>query len=140
MLTKWRCATLSAEHPFQTYCASLVNITWLSRAYKDRAILISISIAFLLTRIERESSKIVLAHVQFSPLATLPTFVYGAYVTHVTLDTRLPFPLVQLKKEEPGDEANIDYISLARSHSLYNLHPKRVNDLKLSLRVEGVRF
>ena len=36
-----------------------------------------VSVAFFFTHIEPERSKIALAHMQFSPSATLPTLVYG---------------------------------------------------------------
>ena len=71
---KWRYATLPTKRRFQTYLATLVNKTWLSEAYKNHSTLAD---TFLLTRIEPEGSKIVLAHAQFSRSATLPTLVYG---------------------------------------------------------------
>ena len=55
-------------------------------------------------RVELERLKVWLAHAQFSHLATLDM----GYVTHVTLETRLPrvFQHATLKnREEPGDEA-----------------------------------
>ena len=51
-----------------------------------------VSVAFFFTRIEPERSKIALAHTQFSRSATLRSSYPSiwAYVTHVTLDPRLP--------------------------------------------------
>ena len=49
-----------------------------------------IRMAFFYTHVERERSKIVLAHASFSPPATLPTLSIWAYVMHVILDPRLP--------------------------------------------------
>ena len=57
---------LPAKRRFQTYLASADNKTWLSVAYKDRSTLADTRVAFLLTRIEPEGSKVVLAHAQFS--------------------------------------------------------------------------
>ena len=53
------------------------------------------------------------APTQFPWSATLPPFIYGAYVTHMTLDPRHPLSLslslsCTLKKiREPGDEASL---------------------------------
>ena len=69
--------TLPAKRRFQTYLASLVNRTWLSKADEDRSTLADTRVVFLLTRIEPEGSKVVLAHTRFSRYATLPTLVYG---------------------------------------------------------------
>ena len=57
--------------------------------------------------VELERLKVWLAHTQVSRSATLPTLIYGAYITHMTLDPRLPLYLsCMLKKiREPGDEA-----------------------------------
>ena len=64
--------------------------------------------------VELERLKVWFAHAQFSHLTTLDT----GYVTHVTLETRLPlvFQRATLKNwEEPGDEAILAYNSVAHS-------------------------
>ena len=54
-----------------------------------------------------ERLKMWLTHTQYSWSATLPTLLQGAYITHVTLDPRLPLFLSYMLKmiREPGDEA-----------------------------------
>ena len=68
--------------------------------------LLIIRIAFFYTHVERESS---LNHARPRTIFTTRHPSYpsiGAYVTHMTLDTRLPLLSRVLKKKvEPGDEA-----------------------------------
>ena len=59
--------------------------------------------------VELECLKIWLAHMQFSQSATLPTLIYGAYITHVMLDPR-PSSFSRVRWE-PGDKANIHHAS-----------------------------
>ena len=99
MLTKWRCATLPAKRRFQTYFECLVNITWLSRAYKDRTTLADnqciLPSHWHWTRELKNRSR---PRAIFT--TRLPSYLWiWGYVTHGTLDTRLPFPLVQLHKK-----------------------------------------
>ena len=115
MLAKWCCASLAAKRRFQTCLASLVELTKFCEASKDRITLAdsrcSPSFSPVLNQSARKSRSPTRNFLDPPPYRH-PSYLYPsiwAYVTHVTLDPRLPlFSRACVEKiGEPGNEATI---------------------------------
>ena len=143
-LIKWRYATVSAKHWFQTYLTSLVNKTWLSEPYKNRSTLADARVAFLLTRIEPEGSKVVLTHAQFSRSATLPTlYIYGhTSVTWFWIPGSASFLACVEKIGEAGDEASakLNCIEKKGQHDIVFINTNSKQEFCVLVDIEDVKL
>ena len=124
MLAKWRRASLAAKRRFQTCLASLIDQTKLCEASKDRTTLTDSPCSLLfhcyrtraLENHARPHAVFTIRHPSYPSI--------WAYITHVTLDPRLPlFSCACIEKTgEPGGEAkyciHVGYAYVQRMHKV----------------------